>query len=104
MEGFTHIKEFRLNKDCPDYGKLHNDRSKPNFKKIGKTKAGVQRNQCRIRLATFTDIYGTLFCREPTLEHQTLKTMALLAEGNHISSLSRAKGFKEDTICRIIGE
>lgn len=31
-------------------------------------------------------------------EHEILEMLALLAEGSRISSLSRVKGFKEDTI------
>lgn len=33
-----------------------------------------------------------------TAEHEILETLALLAEGSRISSLMRAKGFKEDTL------
>ena len=41
---------------------------------------------------------GTLFYRKHTPLKDILETLALLAEGVRISSLSRAKGFKEDTI------
>ncbi len=40
----------------------------------------------------------TIFYRKRTPAHEILETLALLAEGSRISSLSRAKGFKEDTI------
>jgi hypothetical protein len=46
----------------------------------------------------FTETTGTIFYRKRTPEHEILETLALLAEGNRISSLSRVKGFKEDTI------
>lgn len=39
-----------------------------------------------------------------TPEHQILETLALLAEGNRISSLTRAKGYKEDTILEWLRE
>jgi hypothetical protein len=58
----------------------------------------VQRYQCRTCQKTFTATTGTIFFRKRTPEHEILETLVLLAEGNRISSLSRAKGFKEDTI------
>jgi transposase-like protein len=47
---------------------------------------------------TFTETTGPIFFRKRTPEHEILETLALLAEGSRISSLTRAKGFKEDTI------
>jgi len=47
---------------------------------------------------TFTETKGTIFYRRRTPEDEILETLALLAEGNRISSLSRVKGHKEDTI------
>jgi hypothetical protein len=41
---------------------------------------------------------GTLFFRKRSPEHEIPETLALLAEESRISSLSRVKGFKEDTI------
>ena len=104
MEGFAHRNEFCPNEECPDYGKLQTEQSKPNLKKIGKTRAGVQRYQCKTCKATFTETRGTLFYRKRTPEHQILETLVLLAEGNRISSLTRAKGFKEDTILEWLRE
>ncbi len=104
MEGFVHSNEFCPNEACPDYGKLQKDQSKPNLKKIGKTRAGVQRYQCKTCLATFTETRGTIFYRKRTPEHEILETLALLAEGNRISSLTRAKGYKEDTILEWLRE
>jgi transposase-like protein len=104
MEGFAHSNEFCPNEACPDYGKLQNDQSKPNLKKIGFTRAGVQRYQCKTCKGSFTETYGTIFYRKRTPEDQILETLALLAEGNRISSLTRAKGFKEDTILEWLRE
>jgi transposase-like protein len=98
MEQFARSSDFCPNEACPDYGKLQQDQSTPNLKKVGKTRGGVQRYQCKICRKTFTATRGTIFYRKRTPEHQILETLALLAEGNRISSLSRAKGFKEDTI------
>ena len=47
---------------------------------------------------TFTETKGTIFYRRRTPADEIIETLALLAEGNRISSLSRVKGHKEDTI------
>ncbi len=60
MEGFAHSNEFYLNEALPDYGKLQKDQSKPNHKKIGKTRAGVQRYQCKTCKGTSTETRGTI--------------------------------------------
>lgn len=104
MEGFAHSSEFCPNEACPDYGKLQKDQSKPNLKKIGFTRGGVQRYQCKTCNGTFTETRGTLFYRKRTPEHEILETLALLAEGSRISSLTRAKGYKEDTILEWLRE
>ena len=97
MEKFAKPGEFCPNEACPDYGKLQNDQQK-NLVKFGKTHRGVQRFRCQTCGRTFTETTGTIFYRKRTPEHEILETLALLAEGNRISSLSRVKGFKEDTI------
>jgi transposase-like protein len=97
MEQFAKPGDFCPNKGCPDYGKLQNDQQQ-NLGKFGKTRKGVQRFRCRTCGRTFTETTGTIFFRKRTPEHEILETLALLAEGSRISSLTRAKGFKEDTI------
>jgi transposase-like protein len=47
---------------------------------------------------TFTATRGTIFYRRRTAEAEILECLALLAEGSRISSVSRVKGRKEDTI------
>jgi transposase-like protein len=64
----------------------------------------VQRFRCTTCGKTFTATTGTIFFRKRTPEHEILETLALLAEGNRISSLSRVKGFKEDTILQWLRE
>jgi transposase-like protein len=98
MEKFAKPGDFCPNEACPDYGRLQIDQSQPNIRKFGKTRNGVQRYQCKTCSATFTATTGTIFYGKRTPEHEILETLALLAEGNRISSLSRVKGFKEDTI------
>ena len=97
MEKFAKSGDFCPNEACPDYRKLQ-DGQQQNIKKIGKTPKGVQRYQCKTCSQTFTETTGTIFYRKRTPEHEILETLALLAEGSRISSLSRAKGHKEDTI------
>jgi len=66
--------------------------------KGGKTKASTQRCLRRTYERTFTATEGAIFYRRRTPEEESIETLALLAEGNRISSLSRVKGHKEDTI------
>ena len=97
MEKFAKPGDFCPNEACPDYGKLQNGQQK-NIDKFGKTRKGVQRFRCKTCGKVFTETKGTIFYRKRTAEHEILETLALLAEGSRISSLSRAKGHKEDTI------
>jgi transposase-like protein len=97
MEKFAKPGEFCPNEACADYGKLQ-DSQHQNLQKFGKTRKGVQRYRCKTCWKTFTETYGTIFYGKRTPEHEILETLALLAEGNRISTLSRVKGHKEDTI------
>lgn len=97
MEQFAKPGEFCPNEACPDYGKLQIGQQQ-NLEKYGKTRKGVQRYRCQTCGKTFTETTGTIFFRKRTPEHEILETLALLAEGSRISSLTRAKGHKEDTI------
>jgi len=86
MEKFAHSGDFCPNGACPDYGKLQTGQQR-NIKKSGKT-ANL----------------GTIFYRKRTPEHEILETLAFLAEGSRISTLSRVKGHKEDTILQWLRE
>lgn len=97
MEKFAKPGDFCPNEACLDHGKLQNGQQE-NIDKFGKTSKGVQRYRCRTCGKTFTETKGTIFYRKRTDEHEILETLSLLAEGSRISSLSRAKGHKEDTI------
>lgn len=98
MEQFAKPGDFCPNEACPDYGKLQVSQTQKNIVKAGLTKKGVQRYQCKTCHITFTETTGTIFFRKRTAEEEILETLALLAEGSRISSLSRVKGHKEDTI------
>ncbi|BBL79054.1 IS1 family transposase [Rubrobacter taiwanensis] len=102
------IKEQRLasagtfcpNEEC----QLHAQVDEGNIIKFGKSKQGVQRYRCKSCATTFSATRGTLFYRKHAALKDILETLALLAEGVRISSLARAKGFKEDTILRWLRE
>jgi transposase-like protein len=98
MERFARPGDFCPNPFCTEYGKWQDGESQTNIRKFGKTRRGVQRYQCRTCQQTFTETTGTIFYGKHTSEHEILETLALIAEGSRISSLSRVKGFKEDTI------
>ena len=98
MEQFAKPGDFCPNQACPDYQKLQSKQSKPNIIKAGKTRRGVQRYQCQTCGKYFVATTGTIFYRKRTEEEEILETLALLAEGNRISTLTRVKGIKEDTI------
>ncbi|HEV2124560.1 MAG TPA: hypothetical protein VGW38_17540 [Chloroflexota bacterium] len=83
-----------LNSDCPDYGRT----GRGTIIRFGYCRQGRQRFRCKSCGKTFNENHGTLFHGKRTDEEQILETLALLAEGSRITSLSRVKGFKEDTI------
>ena len=85
---------FCPNEECHHHAKV----DEGNLIKFGKSRQGVQRYHCKGCRTTFAATRGTLFYRKRTPLKDILETLALVAEGVRISSLSRAKGFKEDTI------
>lgn len=91
---------FCPNEECHHYAKV----DEANIIKFGRSRQGVQRYQCKSCTTTFAATRGTLFYRKHAPVKDILETVALLAEGVRISSLSRAKGFKEDTILRWLRE
>ena len=97
MPEFARVGDFCPNEACADYGKRQG-KEQTNIVKCGKTKAGRQRYQCNTCDGTFTETRGTIFYRRRTPADEIIETLAFLAEGNRISSLTRVKGYKEDTI------
>jgi len=98
MASLVHVGDCCPNEACPDYGKLQSTQMKKNLKKNGHSRNGRQRYQYATCGATFTQTHGTLFYRRQTSEDEILEVLALIAEGMWISSVSRVKGPKEDTI------
>ncbi len=104
MTLFAQAGDFCPNEACPDYGKLQNEQSQGNIRKYGKTRNGTQRYQCKRCRETFTATKGTLFYRRRTPMKDILESLALVTEGVRISSISRVKGHKEDTILEWLRE
>jgi transposase-like protein len=88
------VGEFCPNEECAGYG----DVSKAQIIRFGRTRKGTQRFRCQRCGQVFCETRGTLFHKKHTARKDILEVLALLAEGVRISSISRAKGFKEDTI------
>jgi predicted RNA-binding Zn-ribbon protein involved in translation (DUF1610 family) len=88
------VGQFCPNETCELYGEI----AAAQIIRFGKTRNGTQRYRCKSCGQTFTETYGTVFYRRQATRETILETLALLAEGVRISSISRAKGIKEDTI------
>src|SRR5215217_1214753 len=84
---------FCWNSECPDYSQLHQG----NIRRFGKTRAGVQRFQCRTCGDTFTATKGTPFYHTHTPQPIIIEVLALLAERNSLAAMHRTKGVKEET-------
>lgn len=97
MSKFAQVGDFCPNTDCADQGKRQSERQQ-NIIRFGKTKAGRQRFKCKTCGETFVETKGTIFYRRRTPQDEIIETLALIAEGSRISSLTRVKGHKEDTI------
>ena len=94
MQQYAEAGDFCLNESCPDFGRLQDGQGQRNIIKVGKTSQGVPRYRCKTCKTTFAETTGTIFYRKQTPEHEILETLALLAEGNRISSLSRVTSYE----------
>ena len=94
MSELVSVGSFCPNPQCGEYGKVGGG----NIIRYGKTGEGHQRFQCKCCRSTFNERKGTLLYNRKTPEEDILECLALLAEGTRISSISRTKGIKEDTI------
>jgi transposase-like protein len=84
---------FCWNPTCPDYAQTQ----RGNLRRFGKTKAGVQRYQCKTCHQTFTETKGTPFYGCKTPQATLLECLALLAERISLRAIHRTKGIKEET-------
>ena len=96
MTEFAKVGTFCPNSVCPDYEQVQERRN--NIIKFGHTRSGRQRFKCRKCGKTFTETRGTIFYRRRTDDEEILECLAMIAEGSRISSVSRVKGHKEDTV------
>jgi transposase-like protein len=94
MSELASVGDFCPNPACKDYGKIE-AKAIINY---GKTRDGRQRFQCKTCKRTFNERKGTMFYNRKTDEKDILECLAWLAEGTRISSISRVKGIKEDTV------
>ncbi|NIW91516.1 MAG: hypothetical protein GWN20_01075 [Phycisphaerae bacterium] len=98
MKDLARAGDYCPNEECPDYGILQDQQNERNIIKFGTTSNGTQRYRCKTCGSTFTETKGTIFYRRRTDADEIIETLALLAEGDRISTLARVKGHKEDTI------
>jgi transposase-like protein len=94
MSQLVAVGQFCPHQECSDYGQAN----KGNVIQYGKSRQGQQRYQCKTCQRTFNEHTGTLFYGRKRSETEILECLAWLAEGVRISSISRTKGIKEDTI------
>ena len=94
MKALVAVGSYCPNERCDDYGKVEAG----NIIRYGRSGEGQQRFRCKSCRKTFNERTGTLFHGRQTPADDMLEVLALLAEGMRISSITRVKGFKEDTI------
>lgn len=94
MSDLAEVGDFCPNDSCPDAGKTDSG----NIIKYGRTAKGLQRYRCKTCGKTFSENTGTIFYNKHAPAKEIIETLALVAEGSRVSSLSRVKGYKEETI------
>jgi transposase-like protein len=85
---------FCWNPACPDYAQPQ----RSHLRRFGRTKAGVQRYQCKTCHQTFTETKGTPFYGCKTPQATILECLALLADRISLRAIHRTKGIKEETV------
>lgn len=91
-----HAGDCCLNPFCDLYGQV----DKGNIRKNGHTKQNRQRYLCKLCGQTYSERKGTVFYGLRMEEDKVVQTLAMLAEGNRISSVARVQGIKEDTVVK----
>ena len=94
MSELASVGEFCPNDQCSDAGRTGAD----NIIRYGKTGNGRQRYRCRTCGKTSSETTGTVFSGKRTPKDEIIETLAFVAEGVRLASLSRVKGYKESTI------
>ncbi len=104
MPELAQVGDFCPNEDCKEYGKHQLDQEKRNVIKHGYSRQGVQRYRCKSCGKAFCERTGTIFHGRQIAEADIIECLKLVAEGTRVSSISRSKGFKEETILDWIRE
>ena len=87
MSELAEVGDFCPNDSCPDAGKT----DEGNIVKYGTTAKGLQRYRCKTCGKTFSENTGTIFYNKHTGAEEIIETLALIAEGSRVASLSRVK-------------
>src|SRR5437899_897400 len=90
------IGSFCQDEICEDYQKVDYG----NMIKNGKTDKGVQRYLCKTCNKSFTATKGTMFYRIRHSEEEVVEYMAMLGDRSSLAAIHRAKGIKEETVCK----
>src|SRR5215212_8488251 len=93
-ERLVPVGSFCWNTTCPQYSQV----ARGNIRRFGKTRAGIQRYQCRTCGVTFTATKGTIFYNCQTPQVTIIEVLALLAERMSLAAIHRTKGIKEETV------
>ena len=93
------VGDFCPNETCLDARKTDAGKTDAgNIVKYGTMPKGLQRYRCKTCGKTFSENTGTIFYNKHTPAKEIIETLALVAEGSRVASLSRVKGYKEETI------
>lgn len=93
-----------VGESCPHEGCSGFGRRDGRIVKFGKSRQGRQRYRCEDCGKCFNERTGTLFYGKRTAEATIVEVLSMVAEGMRISSISRVKGLKEDTILQWVRE
>ena len=104
MRRLAQVGDFCPNSSCSNHDQCAEEGSLGIIIKHGKTRSGRQRFRCKACGSSFTASKGTLFYRKRSPEETILDALSQIAEGSRISSVSRTKGVKTDTILSWVRE
>ncbi|MAZ75271.1 MAG: hypothetical protein CL929_06610, partial [Deltaproteobacteria bacterium] len=104
MRRLAQVGDFCPNSSCSNHDQCAEEGSLGIIIKHGKTRSGRQRFRCKVCGSSFTETKGTLFYRKRSPEETILDALSQIAEGSRISSVSRTKGVKTDTILSWVRE
>jgi len=104
MRRLSQVGDFCPNSSCSNHDQCAGEGSPGIIIKHGKTRSGRQRFRCKACGSSFTSSKGTLFYWKRNSEKTIIDALSQIAEGSRISSVSRTKGVKTDTILSWVRE